>query len=51
MSRFQRVTTDDECMELSKQTSIGIHTDLAKQCEARGMFKYATFLEACTVSM
>ncbi|MCY3541671.1 MAG: hypothetical protein F4X56_05610 [Gammaproteobacteria bacterium] len=51
ISRFRQVTREDECMELSKQTSIGIQANLAKQCEARGMFKYATFLEACNVSM
>ncbi|MYD46707.1 MAG: hypothetical protein F4W92_10170 [Gammaproteobacteria bacterium] len=51
ISRFQRVITNDECMELSKQTSIGISADLAKQCEARAMFKYATFLDGCNVSM
>nr|MYF03049.1 hypothetical protein [Gammaproteobacteria bacterium] len=50
-SRFRQVIEDDECMELSKQTSIGIQEHLAKQCAARAMFKYATFLDACNVSM
>ena len=50
-SRFRKVVEDDECLELSKQTTNGVQAHLAKQCAARSMFKYATFLDACNVSM
>ncbi len=44
---FIRVVNDSQCKELASSQKSGIHDDLAEDCAAREMFKYATYLSAC----
>lgn len=49
-SLFHKVIREPKCMEISTQHRSGMHEDLAQQCSAREMYKYATYLDACEVA-
>ena len=44
---FLRVVNDSKCQELASRQKKGMHVDLAEQCAAREMYKYAAYLSAC----
>lgn len=41
--------TNPKCKELSEHTSLGLQAEMAEQCAARELFKYATYLDSCFV--
>ena len=44
---FLRVINDSKCLEIVNRNNSGLHDDLAEQCAAREMYKYAAYLNAC----
>ena len=46
-----KVTANPKCRALSERTSPGIQPQLVKQCAARELFKYATYLDGCFVAV
>ena len=46
--RFLQVVKDAKCLELASSKKEGIHDSLAEHCAARDLYKYATYLYACT---
>ncbi|MCY3627141.1 MAG: hypothetical protein OXG88_05820 [Gammaproteobacteria bacterium] len=46
--RFLQVVNDAKCLELASSKKEGIHDSLAEHCAARELYKYATYLYACT---
>ncbi len=48
---FLRVVANPECKALSERASPGIKPDMAEQCAARELFKYATYLDGCFVAL
>ena len=45
---FLQVVNDVKCLELANSKKEGIHDSLAEHCAARELYKYATYLYACT---
>lgn len=45
------VSANPKCKVLSERASQGIQHDLAEQCAARELFKYATYLDGCFVAV
>ena len=45
------MATNPKCKELSEHTSLGLQPEMAKQCAARELFKYATYLDGCFVAL
>ena len=45
---FLQVVNDVKCLELASSQKEGIHDSLAEHCAARELYKYATYLYACT---
>ncbi|MYF03010.1 MAG: hypothetical protein F4227_08610, partial [Gammaproteobacteria bacterium] len=45
------VPTNPKCQALSERTSPGIQPELAEQCAARELFKYAAYLDGCFVAL
>lgn len=45
------MATNPKCKELSEHTSLGLQPKMAKQCAARELFKYATYLDGCFVAL
>lgn len=45
--RFGQVLKDEECENLNRRQSTGIRENLADRCNAREMYKYATYLDVC----
>ena len=46
--RFVQVVNDAKCLELASSKKEGIHDSWAEHCAARELYKYATYLYACT---
>ena len=45
------IATNPKCQELSEHTSLGLQPEMAAQCAARELFKYATYLDGCFVAL
>ena len=48
---FLEVINDPTCTDLMSSKSVGIQENLASQCEAKELFKYAVYLDACSSAM
>ncbi|MDE0093180.1 MAG: hypothetical protein OXO49_01600 [Gammaproteobacteria bacterium] len=48
--RFLKVLKDPSCKELGSLNIVGIHETRKEKCAARELFKYATYLAACSDS-
>ena len=46
--RFLQVVRDESCKELANPNTIGLNETMAEQCAARELYKYATYLNACS---
>ena len=48
--KLLQVMEDETCMKLGTPESAGIQEDLALECSAREIYKYATYLDACAIA-
>lgn len=51
ISKFLEVLDDPSCTALISRKSIGIQENLASQCAANELYKYAVYLDACSTAM